>query len=872
MRKSEERVLEDIRIMNYVEKYAAISPDAPAIVDTEGQSITYAQLNQTVIALSQFIISQGIKLNQRIAVVISTGVEMAIAYFAVSNVASFVPLSSDFSEEQYRYYFEILKTDTLIIQQDYKGPLIHLAEELDMKIFFLHKHENDGDIKYKLSGGLEQRAYYQVILAKNEDIAVVNYTSGTTAKPKIVPKSHINDYTYPFPFFEYLSLTDKDRLLIMTPMCRHISLDMLLSTLASGGCAICVDNFKPEIFFRLIDEFSPTWFFASPVVFQTIVDQAENNIQGLKSALRFTLSLGAPLTDKLAKKIKSLFNIPVYDAYGSTETGWIACTAYEPKGCKEGSVGVPLVIDIGIMDEKGQLVGKNNTGEIVARGPQVINGYDDDDENININSFYGDWFRTGDSGYFDDDGYLFITGRIKELINRGGEKISPYEVEEAIAKHPNVLQNVVFPIPGMEGNEDVGTAIVLREGKSLYLKDLRRFLNGKITAFKMPTSLYILEEIPSSSANKVQRNTLFANINSLGIDAQPESDKNEKLIMPRNETEIKLAVIFRKILPVTDISIMDTFFELGGDSLKAAVLYDRIQKYFQIQIPLTYIFKNGSIKNLAEYIQNNKENKALYPFVVPFQENGSKTPIFFVHAEEGEAVIFRHIANDFDSARPFYAFSFNPEAAKWLHPLTFKQIARHYIKDIRSIQPEGPYILAGQCVGGIIAYEMAQQLLEENQEISLIAMYDALVPDANNHDNLKNKLLRNINEIIDYGFKGFLNYLSIKIHYYKIRFLKIMYKKLPACCKIFIFRLMNKRSLISFARSNYILKPYDGKIVFFKPENNSSNASDLSINVWLKLLRDFTVITLRGNHKSVFYEENAENTREVLEKILADIP
>ena len=859
--------------MNLVEPFVQISPDAPAIMGPRDQVLNYLQLSRTVSALTEFLSSREIKLNQRIAVVNPNGFEMAISFLAISNVASFVPLSPDYSLEQYRYYFEILKTDTLVLPPDYNSALLRIAEEMNMTIYFLQKQINNDETIYQFIGGVEQESSYSVNLATNDDIAMVNYTSGTTSKPKIVPRTHINVCSGIAKRIADYSLTANDRALIISPIFRSIGLNSILTALCSGGCAICADGFEPGEFFRIIKEASPTYFFASPIVFQTIVEYAEkNNIKDINPSLRFIRSGGAPLPEILAQKSKNIFNVPIYATYGLTETGGISTTAYEPKGHKVGSVGVPTFVDINIMDENGQFLGKNNTGEIVVRGPQVIKGYDDD-VNINSESFYGDWFRTGDKGFLDDDEYLFITGRFKEIINRGGEKISPYEVEEAINNHPNVLQNVAFPIPGMGGNEDVGAVVVLKAGKSLNLKELRRFLNGKIVAFKMPTSLYVMKEIPASDVGKIQRKILFDELNALGINPQPESGENEEIVLPHNEIESKLHKIFQSILPVKEISVTDTFFELGGDSLRAAVLYDQIKINFKIQIPLTYIFKNGSIEALAEFILNNNKKKTLNPFVVPFQEEGSKNPIFFVHAAEGESVIYHNIAKKFDPERPFYGIDFNPDAVKWEHPVTFEQIVEHYIKDIRSIQTQGPYILAGHCVGGIIAYEMARQLHEVKQEIGLLAMYDSVIPGTEETLKVNQRFKRNLAEIKKYSLKEITKFLSIKKFYYRIRFYKYLYKKSPYFLKPLVFRFMDKNSAIKYARSAYEIKKYDGEIIFFKPDNNLiKKKTNNSIDIWSKFARNVRIISLKGNHNSVFYEENAENTKAVLLDILENIP
>ena len=842
----------ETRILSLIEPIFKNDPDATAIIGTDGQTFTYNQINQTVCAMSEFLSSRGVKTNQRIAVINPNGLAMAITYLAISNVASFVPLSHDYSEQQYRYYFEILKTEILVISKEYDESLQKIVEDMNMTVFYVQEHKPNNEIIYQLTGG-EIDKNPSAILAKDDDIAIIGFTSGTTSYPKIVPRSHKNIYFSTKKRMQEMNLTPEDRILSTSPVYRGISLNDTLAILASGGSLVYTERLDPKKFVSLLEESSPTWLLGSPVVFNALVDYYETQkIKNINSSLHSIRSSGAPLSQELAKRMRDIFNLPIYIAYGLTETGNIASSQNSPKGPKPGSVGVPINIELSIMDESGEQLDRNNIGEVAVRGPQVIVSYDND-EQVNKESFHEDWFRTGDAGYLDDDGYLFITGRFKEIINRGGEKVSPYEIEAAIAKHPDVLQCAVFPVTGPGGTEDVGAAVVLREGSNLYLKDLRRFLNGIIVAFKMPTSLYVMKEIPVSDADKVQRKTLYEKIKVSGIAPQPEADENEIIILPRNKTEVTLYKIFKKILPVKEISVTDTFFELGGDSLRVVFLFEQIQKSFGIQIPFSQIFNNGSIQKLAEYILNDHFKKELHPFVVPFQEEGSKTPIFFVHAADGEPTICLNVANNFDPERPFYGINFNPKAVKWIHPITFEQIAEHYIKDIRSIQPEGPYIIAGHCLGGILAYEMAQQLIKAGQEIALLTLFDPIIAGIRQKRNLEPQSLRT-------------RARKIKI-YLTINGSIFIYRNTPNFIRPLVARILYKEGLLRYSRRKYIINKYSGEIVYFKPEDFTSTTI-ASIEQWSQLVGSIKVITLKGDHGSMFVEENAGYTRTELNNLL----
>ena len=853
--------MKDIRILSLIEPNVKNNPDGPALIDVDNQVVTYAQLYEVVLMISEYLSSRGITINQRVAAIMNNGIEMALTFLAVSNTSSFVPLSPDYSEEQYRYYFKILKIDILLIPENFTGSLQQTAEELNIPVYFLCRQDKNSVISYRLIGGQTQ-SHSTVSLAKDEDIAIIQFTSGTTATPKVVPRSHKNLYYSTQQRIKEMGLTSSDKVMITAPSHRGISLTDTLPVLTVGGTVIYTDIFDLAMFFTQARRTSPAWILGSPILFYSIADYAErNHIKYESDTLRIIRTAGAPLTRELAGRLNNIFGVPVYEGYGSTECGNIACSLNAPKGYKAGSVGVPVDIEISIIDELGVIVGSGITGEIIVRGPQVITRYENDDSR---DSFYKDWFRTGDNGYLDKDGYLFVAGRFKEIINCGGEKISPYEVEAAISGHPDVLQTIVFPIPAGQRNEEAGAAVVLRKGVELYLKDLRKFLYGKVAAFKMPSSLYILKQIPTSESGKVQRNTLYEHIIALGIKAQSFADELEEIILPHKESEFKLYKIYLGILPVKEISITDSFFELGGDSLKAAALYDQIKTELGVQVPLKYIFNNGSIEKLAQYIDGQRGHQPIHPFIMPFNDTGSKTPIFFIHSADGEAVMYRYVAINFDPERPFYGINFNPAAVEWIHPINFEQMAEQYIKDMVTIQPQGPYILAGQCVGGIIAFEMVHQLVNAGQEIALLAIFDSILPDAEEKATLTNKLLRNINEI---KIDGLIKYFNIKWYYYK----KLVYKKSPDSFKKKIFTQMDKRSIISLARTNYKMKKYDGELVFFKPENNTSNAAVFSISLWMQLVQKVREVSLPGDHTSIYFAENAATTIKALEDVLADI-
>ena len=852
------------RIMQLIAPQIKNRPDYPALTSGDGRSITYHQLHEAVSFLTEELNSRGIELKQRVAVIMDNGIDMALCALAVSSIAALVPLSPDFSEEQYRFYMELLKIDYLLTGIS-NSICIKIAGELNIPVFKLIKSIAGNEYKYQLTG--EAAAAKPLIPAQNDDIAMILYTSGTTSIPKIVPRTQENIVASTQKRKLEMGLNPADRLLFTFPVYRGISLNDTIMALAAGGTVIYAESLQSETIFKLMEETKPSWLLGTPVLFQSLADYGEktnksidnNNLQKIRSS-------GAPLTSEMAMRMERLFCVPVYMGYGMTETGNISSTQNSPQGIKAGSAGVPDNIDVSIMDEKGRQLGNNVEGEIVVRGPQVIKAYENSAD-VNEASFHGEWFRTGDSGYIDEEGYLFIVGRYKEIINRGGEKVSPYEVEEAISAHPSVKQTAVFPVPAGEGLEEVGAAIVLKAGTGLYLKELRRFLNGRITAFKMPSVLYVLEEIPISDAGKVQRKKLYEHITKIGIKPQPLAGNDEPIILPRNENEKILYQIFRKILPVKQISVDDTFFELGGDSLKAVILFENIFKTFHRQIPLTYIIKNSSIEDLAEYLKENQGCEGIKRFLVPYHTEGEQRPIFFVHAADGTPTVCMNLANHLGADQPFYSFQFNQEAYKWRHPLDFEQIAAEYKKDIRSVQAVGPYILAGHCLGGVLAYEIAQQIKQEGEEVQLLALFDTIISARERTGNRQEK-----NNGFPRDFNLF-SYLRLKARRIKIYFMVdgsyFAYKNSPVILQKAIINYLNREGLLRFARRRYQIKPYQGNVIYFKPEI-ASPSSDLSIELWHRMNDQMEVVVLKGDHGSMFSAQNAEFTKEQLYKAIIE--
>jgi acyl-CoA synthetase (AMP-forming)/AMP-acid ligase II len=343
--------------------------------------------------------------------------------------------------------------------------------------------------------------------AEAEDVALVLHTSGTTARPKIVPLTHTNVTSSAGNIARTLRLGAEDACLNVMPLFHiHGLIAATLASLAGGGAVICTGGFNALRFFGLLDAERPSWYTAVPTMHQTILARAERNAEIIvRAPLRFIRSSSASLPAQAMKDLAAVFGAPVIESYGMTEASHQMCSNPLPPGAqKPGIVGLPAGPEVAIMDDDGSILPQGEIGEVVIRGPNVTKGYEANPE-ANAKAFTNGWFRTGDQGMFDADGYLCLTGRLKELIKRGGEQVSPLEVDGVLSEHPAVAQALTFSIPHAMLGEEVGAAVVLRDGMAVTERELRDFAALHLADFKVPRKVVFLEEIPKGATGKLMR-------------------------------------------------------------------------------------------------------------------------------------------------------------------------------------------------------------------------------------------------------------------------------------------------------------------------------------------------------------------------------
>jgi len=482
--------------------------DAVAIGAPGLQPLPYRQLRSLVARTVERLNALGIGRNDRVAIALKNGPEIATAFVAVAAGATAAPLNPNYRDEQFEFYLTDLRPKALLVEARVDSPSRAVAERLSIPVIELQpwRHLGAGEFSLETNGSSFGNGSAPGA-AGPDDIALVLHTSGTTSRPNIVPLSHRNIISSTRQIQNVLQLSPADRCLNIMPLFHvHGLMAAVSASLAAGASVWCTPGFNALRFFSWMNEVKPTWYTAVPTMHQAILARSRGHREILdRRQLRFIRSASAPLPPQVMEKLEKSFQAPVIEAYGMTEaTHQIASNPLPPRARKGGSVGISAGPEIAIMDEQGNLLPILRAGEVVIRGPNVTRGYENNPQ-ANARAFTDGWFRTGDQGVMDEDGYLRLTGRLKEMINRGGEKISPLDVDEVLMKHPAVAQVVTFAVPHQKLGEEVAAAVVLHDGHTLSDRELRDFADRHLAEFKVPRKIIFLREIPKGATGKLQR-------------------------------------------------------------------------------------------------------------------------------------------------------------------------------------------------------------------------------------------------------------------------------------------------------------------------------------------------------------------------------
>jgi acyl-CoA synthetase (AMP-forming)/AMP-acid ligase II len=558
--------------------------------------LSYRRLFRHVDDIGRVLRAKGVGRDDRLAVLMPNGPDLAVAIVAVAANAACASINPAYSAEELDRYFADLRPRALVVPAKLDSPARRVAQARGVPVLELMPTGEAAGL-FTVAGPAAGEPSPDPVGPGT--IALFLFTSGTTSRPKIVPLTHTNICTSAFSAVAALKLSEADRCLNVLPLFHgHGLIATIMTSLAAGGGVVCTPGCDVNRFYGWLREFAATWYSAVPTMHQAILAQARLNpdqFAGIR--LRLVRSASAPLPPRVFAELERTFDTSVIEFYGMTETASapIACNPLPPRRSKPGSVGIPVGLAVAILNDRGDVLPAGQTGHVTVRGASVMPGYDGD-EAATTAAFIGDWFKTGDQGFFDDEGYLYLSGRTREMINRGGENIAPREVDEALLEHPAVAEAVTFAVPHATLGEDVAAAVVLRPNAEATPKDLRQFVAGRLADFKVPRQVLTVAQLPKGSTGKVQRIGLAEKLGLVG----PVS---RTFAAPRTPLETILVGIWTDVLRLEQVGIHDDFFALGGDSLLAAHVLTGIHDAMHLEVGVVSLFDAPTVAEMAEYLE-----------------------------------------------------------------------------------------------------------------------------------------------------------------------------------------------------------------------------------------------------------------------------
>ena len=476
-----------------------------ALTSEISSKLSYKDLKLFINKISKQLAGNGLSNKDRAAIVLPNGPYMASSFLAISSYMSAAPLNPSYKSEEYEFYLKDLNPKIVLVDKNSDNPVVDVAKKLKIELCEINPEKDGPSGIFNI---YENETEYS--LPDENDESLVLHTSGTTSRPKIVPLTNKNIFSSAENISKSLNLSESDHCLNIMPLFHIHGLIAILASSMKAGASVCASNgFNAIKFLDLAKSEKINWYSGVPTMHQTILLRARRNSEIAKELkLRLIRSSSASLPPAVFKDLNDVFNCPVIEAYGMTEaTHQMTSNPLPPKQQKAGFVGLPAGPEVCIMNENGDVLKQGEEGEVCIKGENVTLGYDNNEE-ANKTSFTNGWFRTGDQGYFDKEGYLKISGRLKEIINKGGEKISPLEVDNVLMDHPFIDQAVCFGYDDKMLGENIASAIIIKSGETCSENDVLEYAQEKLAKFKIPKKIFFVEEIPKGATGKLQRNVL----------------------------------------------------------------------------------------------------------------------------------------------------------------------------------------------------------------------------------------------------------------------------------------------------------------------------------------------------------------------------
>ncbi|SFV12787.1 AMP-binding protein [Bradyrhizobium arachidis] len=802
-------------------------PHRPAIVSTTFAPLTYGDLQRRLNDIRGQLRLGGFDCSARIGVLMPSGPEAVLAIVAVACCSIAVPLDPRLSPAEIDQRIDMLRLSALLVPQDCSSEARQAADRSGIAII------------EAVPVGHRQLGFHVAVRAADSPAidaepsprspAFILQTSGTTAQPKLIPFSHSNMLAAATRLQAWFGLTPQDRCLSVSPPFYSHGLKVTVFTpLLTGGSIAVPANYAIVALDEWFDALRATWYSAGPTLHAAVLDKARS-IEDVQAAhtLRFVVSGGAPLPTDVQDGLQRILGVPVLEHYGSSEAAQIAANLPPPGANRPGTCGQPWPDTLAVVNEDGHFLTAGERGEIWVRGPTVFSGYFDLPA-LNQAAFVDGWFRTGDIGSLDEDGFLSLHGRLSEMINRGGEKIAPAEIESALLRHPAVAEAAAFAIPHPRLGEDVAAAIIARHGTLTTPAELREFLQRELASFKVPRRIVILDQLPRGPTGKVLRGQLRQSLRDL-----PDHQGTMPAPVVRQgalDLEGELLTLWRKLLKSDAVTLDDDFFASGGDSLLAMEMLIQLEQLIGQAVPEKILFGAETVRQLVRKIDTQIDTQATS--FIHFHAGGNRHPLHFFNGDlvRGHASV-RRMVELLGPDHPI--ISINPQGLRGESvPPSIEQMAADHLPLILKQQAHGPFFLGGKCNGAMVAFETARQLMAAGHKVQMVAMVD---PPTVNARALTRAIVALMKPLVPSRVLRQIFELMAQLE---------RYAKRSASKPIVIANSEVPRPLwdaYSFAMARYLPAPLDVPVVFYAAEHDGQG--------WRRLSSRLEVVQVPWGHQ-----------------------
>jgi amino acid adenylation domain-containing protein len=881
-------------IFKVIEKHAVQRPNAIAVTYKD-QHLTYAELNQKANQLAHFLNQLGVQPGVRVASCMEPSLEVLVGILAVFKAGGvYVPLDPSHPAERLTAMLEDTQPQVLLTQSHLAAVVPAVAASV------LYLDQDWTNIQSQPTHNPE----HPIAL---EQTAYIIYTSGTTGKPKGVMASHANLINYIWVAQEKYGFNSQDVMPAIARFTFSITMFELWSPLVAGGTLVLLEREHILDFKRMVKTLQQvTFVHISPSLWRKLlayIQETGIDTQTFNN-LRHVSSGGDMVPADLLETMKAVFtNAEVYVIYGCSEISCMGCTypVLRDRTLTKTKVGKPFNnVSVRLYDPYQNLVPIGVVGEIYFGGAGITQGYLNREELTQEKFVTIDgqrYYRTGDLGRFDEAGNLEILGRSDYQIKLRGIRMEPGEIEAALRKAPGVREGVVVARELGKSEKSLVAYIVSNSLQTPNKAEIRRFLQTKLPDYMVPSVFVVLDALPVNINQKVDRQ-------ALPLPTPDDLAGSQQFVAPRDEVEQQLTEIWETALGISPIGVEDDFFEIGGDSLQSIALMMKIEEAFGKTLPLSTLLTEPTIAQMADVLRESQPSD-IHKSIVLLRKGGSKPPIFFIHDGEGETIPYRQLALNLDSEHPIYGIQpYSRDGFPMLHT-RLTEMVEFYTEQIRSVQPEGPYLLSGLCIGGFLAFEIARKLHREGQTVKMVALLDAADVKASVRTGLvTNQRLDGFSQSLRQGqqlsARQRLFYL-LKTVWQKIINLLVYEATSRSAAtqrkvKLKLFRYYLDRgwslprflsnipvwAVLRFAEKEYVpAAPYPGEVVLFRATQRSSVFDGTMIDDtpyteifsdpllgWEERAERVKVCDMPGGHSSMLQDPNVQVIAETMQAYL----